>query len=324
MIRYIKDTIGRFVLVLSIIIFSIIFLTGCSNVEEQVASESDYWIYYVDNNDTEVVPEPYTPKGTSAEELIKEYIGELQKAPISMKYKTTIPDSIMIKDFLLTEEGQLTINFDGNYKALSGITEILHRAAIVKTLTQVEGVTYIEFYVNSQPLMNSNEKPIGFMTKDTFIDNTGGRVKHNQEVTMTLYFANKKGNGLVDTRITKVYDGTVSMEQMIVEQLIKGPSVIQGATEGMLYPSVPEKTKLIKVSTKDGVCYVNLTAEFLEKIPDITDEVAIYSVVNSLVEVPNITKVKFMIDGEELEKYRENIKFDIYFERNLDLVVIKE
>ncbi len=324
MIRYIKDTIGKAILVLGMMAYSIIFFVGCTNGEEQMGVESDYWIYYVDNNDTQVIPSPYSPKSIGTEDLIKEFIKELQKAPSSVNCKTTIPETIMIKDFVLTDEGQLTINFDGNYKGLSGISEILHRAAIVKTLSQVEGVTYIEFYVNGQPLINSNEKPIGFMTKDTFIDNTGGRVKHNQEITMTLYFANKKGNGLVDTRITKVYDGTVSMEQMIIEQLIMGPSVIQGTTEGTLYPSVPEKTKLIKVTSKDGVCYVNLSAEFLEKIPDITDEVAIYSVVNSLAEVPNITKVKFTIDGEELKKYRENIPFDGFFERNLDLVVKKD
>lgn len=324
MIRYKKDTIVKVLLIICMMVYSVIFLIGCANEEEQLIEESDYWIYYVDKNNTEVIPQPYSLQSERIEDQIKEFLLELQKKPTDINYKKTISDTITIREFFLTEEGQLTINFDGNYKTLSGISEILHRAAIVKTLTQVEGVVYIEFNVNGQPLMNNNDKPIGFMTKDTFIDTASGRVRYNQEVTMTLYFANKKGNRLVDTRVTKVYDGTVSMEQMIIEQLIRGPAVIQGTKEGTLYPSVPDKTKLIKVTTKDGVCYVNLSTEFLEKIPDITDEVAIYSIVNSLAEVSKITKVKFTIEGEDVDKYRENIDFDNFFERNLDLVVKKE
>lgn len=296
------------------------FLTGCKGKKQVQEEESKYKIYYLDNKETRIVSVPYKPKGNSTKQLIKEFITQLEKDPENLSYKKAKPDIIGIKNYKLTEDGQLTLNFDGNYKSLTGITEILCRAAIVKTLGQIEGIEYIEFNVNGQPLMNTNEKPIGFMKQDDFIGNTGGKTDYNQEVTMTLFFANKKGNALLETRVTKIYDGTISMEQLIMEQLINGPGAIKGLKEDNLYPTIPSSTSLIKVSTKDGLCYVDLSKEFLEKIPEITDEVAIYSIVNSLVEMPSVNKVKFLIEGEEQKTYRETMTFNQYFERNLDIV----
>ena len=64
-------------------------------------------------------------------------------------------------------------NISSEYKKLSVTQEILCRAAIVKTLCQVEDVTYVSFLVDGQPLKDSLDKPIGFMTAEDFIDNTG-------------------------------------------------------------------------------------------------------------------------------------------------------
>ena len=66
--------------------------------------------------------------------------------------------------------------------------------------------------------------------------------------------------------------------------------------------------------------HIHFNAKFLEGVPDIKDEVTIYSVVNSLVELPSVNKVQFMIDGQRVAKYRETIPFDGTFERNLDLI----
>mgnify|MGYP000890502136 CR=1 FL=1 len=294
-------------------------ITGCKG-DEQKQKEAKYKIYYLDSEESRIVSEPYEPEGDNTEQLLEELLTQLDKNPENVSYKKAKPDNVIIKDYKLAEDGELTLNFDGSYKSLTGITEILCRAAIVKTLSQIKGVEYIEFNVNGQPLMNTNEKPIGFMKKDDFIENTGGKTDYNQEVTMTLFFSNKKGSGLVEARVTKIYDGTISMEQLIIEQLIKGPGAIKGAKEDTFYPTVPPATSLIKASTKDGVCYVDLSKEFLEKIPEITDKVAIYSVVNSLVEMPSVNKVKFLIEGEEQKTYRETMEFNKYFERNLDIV----
>lgn len=315
-----NDSKLRVFLYISMVLLLGSSLIACTSDKKEQSKESEYKVYYLNNEETRVVSELYEPEGENTTDLIDEFLIQIDQNPKNISYKKAKPDDVTIKDYKLTEDGQLTLNFDINYKSLLGISEILCRAAIVRTLGQIEEIEYIEFNVNGQPLMNTNEKPIGFMKIDDFIENAGGETDYTQEITMTLFFANGKGNALVETRVNKIYDGTISMEQLIIEQLINGPSVIKGTKEGTLYPTIPEAATLIKVSTKDGVCYVDLSKEFLDKIPEITDEVAIYSIVNSLAEIPSVNKVKFLINGEEQKKYRETMSFDVFFERNLDIV----
>ena len=49
--------------------------------------------------------------------------------------------------------------------------------------------------------------------------------------------------------------------------------IINGPTELGLYPTVPEGTTLLNVTTKESICYVDLNEKFLEKLPNISDEV---------------------------------------------------
>ena len=79
-----------------------------------------------------------------------------------------------------------------------------------------------------------------------------------------------------------------------------------------------------KVTVKEKTCYVDFSKEFLNKQDDITDKVAIYSVVNTLIELPNVNKVQFSIDGEQVLKYNESMSFGEPFERNLDIVKEKK
>ena len=125
------------------------------------------------------------------------------------------------------------------------------------------------------------------------------------------------GNKLVAITQPVSYDGAITMEQLVVQCLMDGPKALNPS----LQESIPSGTVLNSVSTIEGVCYVDFSSEFVDnKISTITDEVAIYSVVNSLVEVSSINKVKFMIDGVEKATFRESIPFDSLFVRDLDII----
>lgn len=298
-------------------------MVGCSNQKKEYSLEEkdgSYKVYYMDSSESKIVCETFQPESEATEQLIWECIQVLKKEPKNITYKSVLPAPIDIVDFTLQEKGQLTLNFNEAYSTLNGISEILSRAAIVKTISQVEGVNYIEFYVNGQPLMLSADKSVGFMTPEDFIDNTGEETNFYQNATVTLFFATSEGKTLQEVRVNIVYDGTISMEQLIVQQLIAGPSSISGVNTDRVLATVPPNTKLIKISVKDGICYLDLSNEFIEKIPDISNEVAIYSIVNSLVELANIDKVQFSINGEQRAVYRDGMIFNVIFERNLDLV----
>lgn len=297
---------------LAVVLFIAVFMGACSqndsNTDNNKTEETNTFIYYVNKNETKVEGVSYKPTSTTKEDLVEEYLDELNTEPKDVTLKRTIPDNVLIEKYSFSVDNGLSVYFSSAYNTLTGISEVLCRAGIVKTLCQIEDVEYVEFYVGGQPLMVANEKLL--MQADDFIDDTSA-----ENVYVTVYYANEKGKALVasNLKITS-YDGNIPIEKLIIETLINGP------IEDNMLKSIPEGTVLNKISTKDGICYVDFNEKFLNKIDGVKDELIIYSVVNSLVELSTINKVQFTIDGEEKKFYREDIPFDGLFERNLDLV----
>ena len=132
---------------------------------------------------------------------------------------------------------------------------------------------------------------------------------------MVLYFGDKQGDKLVEKSYNRVYSKNVSLEKYILEQLIKGPS---DDNDGVR--TVPADTKIVSVLTKDGICYVSLDEQFFEENVDVSAEVEIYSIVNSLCELTTVNKVQISINGDTDKKLHKSVSLDQLFSRNLDIV----
>ena len=152
------------------------------------------------------------------------------------------------------------------------------------------------------------------MNAESFVENPGSGADDYTVTTATLYFANESGDKLVRETVNISYSSNVSLEKLVVEQLISGP-LTQDA-----YPTIPKETKLLNISVKDGICYVNLDNGFLSQGYDVTEAVPIYSIVNSLTDIPGISRVQILINGETNLVFRESIRFDTIFSRNLDII----
>ena len=218
------------------------------------------------------------------------------------------------------EEGQLVLNFDERYKALPPTTEVLVRAAAVRTLTQVKGVDYVSFQVRSNPLLDTSGNVIGSMSADMFIDNTESEMNSRERVKIRLYFANAQGDKLIETNRTleySRYSTNISMERLVVEQLIGGPSE---QVKDKVYPTMNPETRVVGVTVKDGTCYVNLNENFLTQIYNVSSDVVIYSIVNSLVELPNVSRVQIAVNGDSNVMFRDSASLSVTYERNLDLI----
>ncbi|MFW5672585.1 MAG: GerMN domain-containing protein, partial [Acetivibrio ethanolgignens] len=214
--------------IICILAILILAMTGCGKKQtgkDRITEDTNY-LYYLNNAENQLVAEEYKVKtdDKDTQGQIGEYLEALMKvAPQNRSYKKAVPESVIITQVGAVENEQLTLSFNSEYKKLSVTQEILCRAAIVKTLCQVENVTYVSFLVDGQPLKDSLDKPIGFMTAEDFIDNTGGETKFEQNAIVTLYFSDKTGEQLVETRVKIRYDGAVPIEQLVIEQLVKGP-----------------------------------------------------------------------------------------------------
>lgn len=296
-----------------------ILCTGC-----QKNSDEDYKGYYIfglDANETKVAYEKYTPVSKNTEELVEEFLNKISDKPEDVYMKNAVPDDVTIDNYVISEEGSLSIYFNSSYGNYTGVPEILRRAAIVKTLCQIPGVEDVQFYVAGQPLTTSNMEAVGIMTASQFIDNTGGETSYKQNATLNMYFSDYKGTALVEVPVEITYDATIPLEQLAIEQLMKGPYSIEGINKKSVLPTIPAGTRLNNVTVKENTCYVDFSSDFLNKRKSVTSDVAIYSVVNTLVELPAINKVQFSIDGGQVLEYSDSVGFGEPFERNLDLVV---
>ena len=299
-----------------IFLLFIINISGCNNqVKEQIVEDENYYkIYYVNNLEDKLVSEDYFAKEDKTDKLVKELIGRLTSIPDGITLKKPIPDEVKIKDIKIKDDC-VTINFSETYKQITGISEILRRACVVKTLCQIDGINKVEYTIEDQPLMYSELNPVGAMSADDFIDNTGGETTYYQNVQVSLYYTDLEGKKLFQTRHNVEFDGTISLEELVVRQLLAGP-----LEDDKLSPVLPAGTKINKVSLKDGICYVDFSKEFLEGRDGVSDDVIVYSVVNSLSDIGNVSKVQFWIDGKPVSSYRETVQIDLPIERKFDII----
>lgn len=308
----------KYLCVMSMLLLMVVAMYSCENKDERdiILQQGSYRIYAVNNNQTGIDWTVYEAKSEDTKGLVEELLGQLSTDPANFQTKHAINDNVIVKEISLSE-GTLLINFDSAYQNQKSVDEVLLRAAIVKTLSQVNEIQFVEFSVNGVALADAYDKTIGPMAYDDFIDDND--VKNSRiPAILSIYFANETGDKLVECSVSDLYDGSTTMEQMVLYQLIKGPKEYD--LEQGIQSAIPSNTVLNNVTTKEGVCYVDFSKEFLTPVEGVNEEVSIYAVVNSLVELTNINKVQIMIDGKIVENYRDNMELDIIYERNLDIV----
>ena len=300
------------------LLLSLFFAVSCGSAEEADRSRV-YNIYVMNKDETKLSANEYEVKGGSQEEVIDELLEQLTTTPERMEYKAPLSGSFELLGYSL-DGGQLVLNFDERYRTLPPTTEVLARAATVRTMTQVKGIDYVSFQIRSNPLLDMSGNVIGSMSADMFIDNTESEMNSRERVKIRLYFANAEGDRLIETNRTleySRYSTNISMERLVVEQLIGGPSE---QVKDKVYPTMNPETKVIGVTLKDGTCYVNLSEHFLTQIYNVSSDVAIYSLVNTLVELPNVGRVQIAVNGDSNVMFRQNTSLSATYERNLDLV----
>lgn len=297
-----------------IMVFAMVILifAGCDK-KDRVKKNDGIYIYYTDKDRTKLVSVIYKPEKKETIDQVKEVLERMNKTSKKLNNITAKPDDVEIQNYALYDS-TVNIDFGASYYEMSKVTEILCRSAIVLSITQLKGVDYVIFTVNGQPLILNGNNAVGSMKAEDFVDDGVSNINSFQNLDVILYYADKTGTNLVATDYSGVYDMNTSVEKLIVEQLIKGPELSQ------YQRTVPSTVKLLSVLTKDGICYVNFDSSFLTETVDVSPELELYSIVNSLVELSYINKVQISINGETNVKFKDSISLEYIFSRNLDIV----
>ncbi|WP_243126254.1 GerMN domain-containing protein [[Clostridium] hylemonae] len=292
------------------ILSAAILLSGCQRGGKPGTTGT--CMYYVNAEGTGLGKEAYDIKGDSAEEEIKSVLKDMYKEPEDDDYRSAFPEEIKLDDWKL-EKGRLNLYFNESYKDMDAASEILLRAAVVQTLVQIAGVDYVNFYAGGEPLTDNEGDEIGYMHAEDFVQNTGSSLHSYQLANLHLYYINKKGGRLGEEEVSVRYNSNMSIEKLVVEQIIKGPSMQEHQ------PSVPPETKLLGISVKDGICYVNFDDGFMNAVYGVSPELTVYSLVNSILEAGDANEVQISVNGETDVKYQGVIDLSKPLSRNLEL-----
>lgn len=301
---------------LVLFIMCVCLIGGCKSDKKDSKTDNEYEVYYLDKDKITLVTESYVATKKVTIDLVNELL-EVLTNPSDKEHNTVYQKNVTVLETVVDEKVAY-VHFTDGYLEMSTVQEVLFRTAVVKTLGQVPGIEYVSFYVREQPLTNASGKVVGLMAAGDFIDNLYDNIEEVQFATVNLYFADSSGLKLVAEEREVPIKNNVSKEQAVIENLISG------AKNSSSKNTLPKGLKVLGVSVKDGICYVNFDSTFLNTIVDVSADVTIYSIVNTLCELPNIKKVKILVEGSSDKNFRDKYQLTTIFERNLDMLSPEE
>ena len=303
MIKYKK------IAVLVLLVFFV--FVGCSAAKDE-EKVNEFTLYYLDHGNMMMLNEKYQAETTYSEALLSELRTQVKKLFKEVESNREILPCVEEKALKIDHQ-ILNVTFGEEYRSLSRMDELLFRASYVLTMTQIPGISMVRFFVGENELRDANDVPIGPMNEFSFTSNIGeGTMTYTTE-TITCYFANEGGDKLVPYTEEIRLNNNMSKEQYIVNQLVYGPE------RQDYYPILDKSVRVLSVSTKENICYVNFDVTFLNGYLGVDPAVTLYGIVNSLTELPHVSYVQISIGGETTYEFA-GVKLSEPLQRNLDYV----
>ena len=294
-------------IILTLLSLLLCLIAGCSRV---ATPKEGVRVYYKELSGSGIVSSLYKPSSTEQDIEINELWTKLAQSNSEEEYLSLIPSDLKLVRFAV-ENSSLELYFDSSYQDMDTVSELLFRAGIVKTFCQIDGIESVTFFIDEKPLTNSSYAPLGAQTAADYVDIIGNGLSSQKKATLTLYYANEKGDALVKKIQDVVYESSYSIEKDVINRLIQGPF-----GDGY-YRTLPANLQVISIGVKDKICYVNFDSTFLTDALSIDGNLIVYSIVNSLTELADVQRVQIMVDGDSNIVFRD-ISLGSPLERNLN------
>ncbi len=228
-------------------------------------------------------------------------------------YKPAIPTGVIVNSIVL-DGVEETVDMGAGYRQLDDTEEILLRAAVVKSLVQIDGVDSVRFTINGDSLLGSDDNPIGAMTKDTFILEEEADTLFGSEENVTLYYADEEGDSLVEYKTLLTTENNMPMETRVLLELMEAPEDLD------VQSPLPSNLTINQTQIHNGVCYVDLSKDIENVLPGVEEKVMVYAMVNSITALGNATSVQFTVDGKKMKSLRDFDSFHLMMTKDYSLV----
>lgn len=267
---------------LCLLLAALLFLTACAHAPEE-SGEPNFLFYYPTEQ-----PNGRESALTAAAVRVDE---QLSAAELVRLYLNSQPPkgaaAVLPSGWTLLSVGSakttLFLTFGGT--TAGALEQSLACAALTKTLLQLDGFERLSL------TLPQSDSPLVLTQSDILLEDTA-MLPH--EETVTLYYPDAQRRYLVrETLLAEAMD-EAEKPRYIVEQLLQ-------AHEGGCFPS---GTQLLGIAVENGVCTVDLSSQFVTGMNEsfLRVRTAIYALVNSLTELPEIVTVDLWVSGAPLER----------------------
>jgi len=268
--------------------------TACKN-EENLREEYPYAVYYLAEDGTELVEKGCELTATSDEEKLRELLELLQTEPSDRKLTAPIYGNAKVAAVKL-DGIEVTVDFS-EYRYPDATRELFARAAIVRTLCQLDSVGSVTFTVNG----TVPETPAGLagMRNSSFVLD----IHEPSDIRQVTLVFPKKGKTEMERVVrTVLYDDYNPLEVSVLESLFAGPT---GEETGAI-PFVPAGTRILSAESRNGICIVDLSRQFTENAA--AGNVDGYRVIHAISETlfatfDDLDGVVITVEGKKLETY---------------------
>ncbi|MDE5777936.1 MAG: GerMN domain-containing protein, partial [Lachnospiraceae bacterium] len=283
----------------------IMLLTACGAAKEETTEETklgkqEIWAYYVNQEKTDLVVKPYKVNDKAEiQEQVKGLMEHLQNVKVNEEYQSPIPKGItFVENDIKIKQGKIELEFQIVYDQIDAETLLFFKACVAKSFLQLKNVYKVA--ISLTDITNSDPDTATVtenFDEESFNLSFGNANGYSQKGTIILYFANAEGDLLREYHKVVEISNNTSLAKIVVESLIEGPQ-----QEGYTV-TIPQNTTIQNISVKDGICYIDFSDEFYNTDNPLKNDVIIYAIVNSLCELPTVSKVQFLKNGEKMPFY---------------------
>jgi germination protein M len=188
----------------------------------------------------------------------------------------------------------------------SDINQVNAVITISNTLNQFKEIEALKITVEGKELISLDGQPYGILKEFN--------LSEEKKISVQLYFPDENMEYLIPYKKNVELKDGYKLGKKIVEEIIK-ESNKQG------YNIIPKGTKLLNYSEEKGIATVNFSKEFINNYigGSAGETMTIYSIVNSLTELENISSVLFLIEGKKVD-YFSHYEFNKPFTREESLI----
>ena len=274
----------------------LLLLAGCAAPAEGNGVYTIYCLADLDNaaagGGDAVYPVEVRAEGETDARIASDLIAELLQAD-GEQYDSPLPKGTRVLD-LTIENALATVNLSGAYASLSGMDLTLADACITLSLCQLPTVEKVSVLVEGRPLPYRERQVMA--ADDVLLSPVDDEIR---TLRARLFFPHADtGELLSEDRTLQLGEGQTKAGA-VLEALLQGPE------SEALAAALPEGTEILSSRVDEGICYINLSKEFLENMPEHLQQQknVVYSLVKSLCSLSDVQAVQIAVDGESMEYY---------------------